>query len=68
MKANEPPFALSPDDHHFLVRLMLREPPLTVDAEREARLIEEGLVVRQFGQLMLTERARHLFGNAPKPG
>lgn len=67
MGAHEGIFALSPDDQDFVARLLLHEPPLVVDLERERRLTEEGLVKRRFGQLVVTDQARRLLGISPPP-
>ncbi|HKY91856.1 MAG TPA: hypothetical protein VJM11_12485 [Nevskiaceae bacterium] len=55
-------FALSPDDQNFITRLLLREPPLFVEPEREKRLTRDGLVTRRYGQLVVTDEARRLLG------
>jgi hypothetical protein len=54
--------ALSPDDQNLVTRLLLKEPPLLVDPERERRLTAEGLVKRHYGQLVVTDEGRRLLG------
>lgn len=57
------PYALSPHDHHLLVRLALNELPNELDQEQLRRLAREKLLRRSKGRPVPTRKAiRLIFG------